>query len=136
MRIRRSLRCGCGPEQWQDRPLRIVASENDEGEALLVDCEDATGERPIGCPWAALRDPWVGAVIRAHRHWKTGALSIDTQPASVVFGIETFDAALNAVQVHDIREDREEQQRAADERALEQAASPRRGLPHRTPHRR
>ena len=115
------MRCDCGPERWSDKPFRL-ALVDDIGERVLRDCEEATGERPVGCPWAALRDPFVGEVVRMHRHWKEGAVSIETLPASIVAGLETFDAALNSVQIHDMREDREERKREAEQRDLDRAA--------------
>jgi hypothetical protein len=66
--------------------------------------------RPDTCPWRAISHPYSQAVIRAHRHWKVGELSAlypDGVPEALRFGIEVYDAALNAIQVADIRADRD-----------------------------
>ena len=92
--------------------------------------------RPETCPWSAISHPYSQAVIRAHRHWKVGELSAlypDGVPEALRFGIEVYDAALNAIQVTDMREDRaprEERREAPAEprkmpRALPAAKRPR-----------
>ena len=47
-------------------------------------------------------------MLRAHRHWKVGELSTiypEGVPEALRFGIEVYDAAVNAIQVADIRAD-------------------------------
>lgn len=85
--------------------------EHDPGESALEYMRDATGLRQTGCPWRAMRDPYVASVLRAYRHWKTGQLEARYGrriPVALIEGIEIYDAALNAVQVTDSREDRAE----------------------------
>lgn len=87
--------------------------EQDPGESALEYMREATGVRQTGCPWRAMRDPFVSSVIRAHRHWKLGQLEARVGrrvPVALIEGIEIYDAALNAVQVTDSREDRAERQ--------------------------
>ena len=87
--------------------------DQDPGEQVLRSCEAASGERPTACPWRAFADPYVSAVIRAHRWWKVGELTTrygDRVPERIAWGVEVYDAALNAVQVHDMREDREQRE--------------------------
>lgn len=109
--LRRSYRCGCDGEAWPRLPYRVTLAvlESDAGEQVLTSCSEATGTRPATCPWASFADPYVAEVIRAHRWWKAGELSTryGRVPLRIVEGIEVYDAALNAVQVHDMREDRE-----------------------------
>lgn len=119
--LRRSFRCDC-VERWDMRPLRRTLPQlhDDPGEQILAGIEKATGERPPGCPWRQLREPFVAAVIRAHRWHKTGELEArcgGSIPEALARGVETYDAALNAVQVYDARERRakEKREREADE---------------------
>jgi hypothetical protein len=40
-------------------------------------CEKWTGQRPRdGCPWAALRDHFVGRVLKAYRQYEKGQLHV------------------------------------------------------------
>ena len=48
--------------------------EGDPAEAILDGCEEATGERPRGCPWRSYADPYVAEVLRVYRWWKAGQL--------------------------------------------------------------
>lgn len=107
-------------------PARILDAEreveHDLGEQVLRDCEDASGERPRGCPWWSMHDPMVVETMRAHRWWIKGELGTKYPlgiPAWLEWSVETYDAALNAVQVHDMREEREEREREAKQRALD-----------------
>lgn len=107
-------------------PVRVLDAglpiETDFGEQVLTDCEEATGQRPRGCPWWALSDPFVTETIDAHRWWSKGALDVRYPlgiPAWLSWSITTYDAALNAVQVHDMRADREEREREMAARRLE-----------------
>lgn len=80
---------------------------------LRENSEKAVGSSTQGCPWQAFRDPFVGAVLRAYRHWKEHQLALlyRDPPHALMVGIEVYDSALNAVQAHDIREDREQRER-------------------------
>lgn len=116
--------CDCEGEGHSHAPARVVASgcpvEADPGESILRDCEATTGVRPVGCPWAALRDPFVAEVIRAHAWREDGQLDVRYPlgvPSRVASGLEIYRVALNAVRVHDQREDRkrrDEERRAAE----------------------
>lgn len=85
--------------------------------------EKAVGSSTQGCPWQAYRDPFVGAVLRAYRHWKEHQLSLlyPCPPHALIVGIEVYDAALNAVQAHDIREEREARERERAKNDLKNA---------------
>jgi hypothetical protein len=113
------MQCDC-VEAWDKRPFRrtLRVLEQDPGEQTLAGLERATGERPPGCPWRQLADPFVTAVIRAYRWHKTGELEArcgGSVPNALARGIEIYDAALNGVQSFDIRARREaeEQERKA-----------------------
>lgn len=104
--------------------------EHDAGEQILRGTETASGERSPGCPWRQMRDPFVVAVMRAHRWWKTGELGTrwgGEIPEALARGIECFDGAINAVQAHDMREEREEREREQRRRELERSV--RGGMP-------
>jgi hypothetical protein len=90
--------------------VRVCQVTGDPSEQILAGIEEATGTRPDGCPWQSFRDPFVGEVLRAYRHWKAQQLTLvwgDDPPAALMRGIEVYDSALNAVQAHDIRKERE-----------------------------
>lgn len=92
------------------------ALEHDEAEGVLRRCGEASGLRPETCPWWALRDPYVSAVRAAYRWWKTGQLGDRAHlPAALVDGLATYDGALNAVQVFDLRAERENRDRPGGE---------------------
>jgi hypothetical protein len=56
-----------------------------------------------------MKDPFVRAVLHAHRWFKEGQLfdRYPNCPAALVRGVELYDGLLNTVQVHDLRADRE-----------------------------
>lgn len=87
---------------------------------LRAGSEKAVGSSTQGCPWKAYRDPFVGAVLRAYRHWKEHQLGLlyPDPPAALIAGIEAYDAALNAVQAHDIREEREVREKERRKREM------------------
>ncbi len=99
--MRASYRCDC-VERHDLRPGRITLPvlEQDPGDKLLRDIEQDCGERPIGCPWRALRDPFVARVIKAHPAWKVGQR---VHGAALNDGCLAFERALNAFQVADLR---------------------------------
>jgi hypothetical protein len=71
-------------------------------------------------------------VIRAHRHWKVGELSAlypDGVPEALRFGIEVYDAALNAIQVTDMREDRVPREERSERHAPAEPRKMPRALP-------
>lgn len=114
--LRASYRCDC-VERHDRRPGRVTAAdlEMDAGETILAGIERATGVRPDGCPMRVLADPFVSAVVRAHRPYVKGELSARhgrSMPIALAAGVDCFDAALNAIEVADMREDREERERA------------------------
>jgi hypothetical protein len=113
--LRRSYGCDC-VERWDRRPGRITLPtlEGDPAEQVLDGIERDTGTRPSGCPWRALRDPFVQRVLRAHRGFAHGDMSArlgGRTPAALVAGVEAFDAAKNAIEAADIRADRAEAER-------------------------
>ncbi len=80
----------------------------------MINCEIPTGSRPTSCPHRALADPFVLEIIKAHRWRAEGSLRErygGAPPSYVLDAIEVYDAALNATQVHDIREDRAEREK-------------------------
>lgn len=88
----------------------MCQTTNDPSEQILAGIEEAASKRPEGCPWQSFRDPFVGEVLDAYRHWKQRQLALvwgDDPPAVLMHGIKTYDAFLNAVQAHDIRKERE-----------------------------
>lgn len=96
----------------------------DASEAVLGGAEEATGTRPDGCPWRAYEDPFVAHVLAAYRWFKNGEL--DTRwpdpPEALLRGLEAYDAALNSVQAHDLREERKRREKERRERDLLDAA--------------
>lgn len=102
-----------------------VCTEDDASERILADAEQATGRRPSGCPWRAYEDPFVGHVLSAYRWFKAGALEtrIPDPPEALLRGLEVYDAALNAVQGHDLREERKRREKERRERELKSAAA-------------
>lgn len=66
--------------------------------------------RPTTCPWQAMRDPFVDAVLRERRWWDRGEPSDrrGALPRALVDGIEEYEVALTAVLVHDARIEREQ----------------------------
>lgn len=84
----------------------------DVAEGVLRQIKTVTGERGEGCPWWVLGDPFVQAVMRAHRHWAKGSLGDRAhQPEALISGLEIFDAALNAAQRFDIENMQEQRER-------------------------
>jgi len=81
--------------------------EADKAEKVLAAIERDTGVRPDGCPWRALRDPFVGRVVRAHRSWKNGH---PIREARLLAGVEAYDAALNQIEAADMKADRRERE--------------------------
>lgn len=72
---------------------------------MLTNLEKVTGVRQMTCPWQALRDPFVIAVLHGHRLFKERQLfdRMPRCPEALMRGIEVYDGALNAVQNHDLR---------------------------------
>lgn len=88
--------------------------ESDAAERSLVSAEEASGGRPISCPWRSLSDPFVIEVVRAHRWWKSGQLATRYPagvPEEIVWGVEEFDVARDSVTATDRRLDDEERER-------------------------
>lgn len=106
----------------------MCAERDDPSEQILSGIERATGGRPEGCPWQAFRDPFVGAVLRAYRWFRSGQLAVayPDLPAALARGLEVYDAALNAVQAYDIREERKRREAERQERELASQAAKRR----------
>lgn len=105
-------------ERWDLRPGRVVTLpvEADPAEHQLERIEQDTGVRLSECPWRALRDPFVSAVVKAHRSFTKGAGTRlgPWSPAALVLGVECFDAAINAIEVADMKADRAEAERKRD----------------------
>lgn len=120
--LRAGYRCDC---DGVERTLRVCSGADDPSEQILTGIERATGERPDGCPWRAFDDPYVGEVLRAYRWWKAGQLALrwPDPPVALLIGLEVYDAALNAVQAHDSREERKRRETEAKERELSRRAS-------------
>lgn len=74
--------------------------EADPAEQVLDKVERDCGVRPDGCPFRATLDPFVGRVTRAHRAWKNGH---EIDEAALRGGVEAWDAAVNAIEVADMR---------------------------------
>lgn len=68
-----------------------------------------------------MRDPFVAEVVQAYRWHEAGQLDLKYPlgvPNVVMWGIEQWASALNSVQVHDMREERERREREFEEREL------------------
>lgn len=103
----------------------VRGSGGDDALGILASCEEATGSEPAGCPWAAMRDPFVLEVIQAHRWSESGQLDVHYPsgiPNVVKLGVEWWAGAVSSVQTHDIREDRRRRAREEAERELQEAA--------------
>ncbi len=126
-KLREGYRCDC---DGRDRVVRVCdVGDGDPSEQILAAIEVATGDRPDGCPWRSFRDPFVAEVLSAYRWWKARQLSTrwPDPPVALLRGIEVYDAALNAVQVHDLRKEREKRETAARERELSRQVGKHRG---------
>lgn len=79
-----------------------------------------------------LRDPFIQAVIIAHRDWTRGALGASDVPLSVWDGVHVFESALNTVRAHDYEVELEEQKvRDEVDRLGRRGGRPRAGVPLR-----
>lgn len=129
--VREAYGCGCGGERFDLRPLRIrrgmggnaVGGSEGGGIGALASCAEATGSEPATCPWASMRDPFVGEVVRAYGWREAGELEAKYPdpggvPNVLIAAIETYASAFNTARTHDIREDRKRREREAEERAL------------------
>jgi len=95
----------------------------DPGERILRAFEEMTGARQTTCPWQAMRDPFVVAVLDEHRlmSMSKGVASVahlGELPRPIVDGLRTYDAILNLVLAHDIRAEAEERDRKAKARGV------------------
>ena len=82
--------------------------------------EEATRLRQTTCPWQAMRDPFVIAVLDAHRWWKERqleAMYAGQIPESIRRGVNVYESAMNAVLAHDREIDRKRRDAEAAERA-------------------
>lgn len=72
-----------------------------------------------------MRDPFVIAVVRAHRWFKDGQLAVrwPNPPEALLRGLEVYDAALNRVVVHDLEADRKRSDVENDARLAELEAN-------------
>lgn len=95
-----------------DEDIGVVV---DPGERIIRKAASITGARWATCPWQAMLDPFVGAVVNAHRWRKSGELTArwPEVPHALASGIEIYDAALQSVIAHDMREAAKEQERKA-----------------------
>lgn len=107
--LRAGWQCDC---DGVDKPVRLRLMREDPSAYVHNSMRAAVGGEPSGCPWRAFHDPFVGAVLRAYRHWKANQLHLlyRDPPAALMVGIEVYDAALNAVQAHDLRQEREKRE--------------------------
>ena len=95
-------------------PYAKVAVElvADQGERLLRSWQEITGVRQTTCPWQAMRDPFVGAVLDAHYRAKGGSIVAANPGLSRVLfeGVEIYERALQAVTAHDMRVEAEKRE--------------------------
>lgn len=97
--------------------MTLPVLESDPAEQVLLDIESATGCKPVGCPWRALRDPYVYEVSKNHRAFTKGELAPRRgarTPAALIWGVETLDQALNAIEVANLKADRAEREKQRD----------------------
>ncbi len=104
--LRRGYRCPC--DGW-DREVGWRPSE--EADQQLERGFEASGWTPPTCPWWTLRDPYVQAVVVAHRDWVKGAITKDDVPAQVWDGIHVLESALNTVRGWDWEREKEKRDR-------------------------
>lgn len=111
--LRRSYRCDC-VERHDTRPGRVTLAvlEQDIAENWMVAVEGDTGVRPDGCPWRALRDPFVVRVVNAYAPWKIGH---PIREERLRRGVEAFHRAVENVMAADMR--REKKKREAKQKA-------------------
>lgn len=114
----------------------MVLTAGDPGERIERSIEEVTGLATEGCPWQAMRDPFVGAVVDAHR-WIAKGVALETLyplgvPYALIHGLREYELALDAVLACDQRrahEDMAERLRAqgdgADFRRLPSRRGPR-----------
>lgn len=100
----------------------------DPAAQVLATMESTSGLRQTTCPWASLRDPFVGRVLSAHSWYRDQQLASRLGgriPEALARGVEVYDAALAIVRAHAMREKRAERE---EERARGGAPT-RRSLP-------
>lgn len=82
--------------------------EADTGEDNLRRIEDATGVRPLRCPWRSTMDPFVAACSRVLRPYRLGH---PIENAALLTGVEILNGAIETIGVHDMRADRVEREK-------------------------
>ena len=72
-----------------------------------------TGDEPIGCPWFAFRDPFVGRVLTAFSAYKEGQLDVVVPDTSyrLIQGVMHYARADNRVTRVRMERDREKRER-------------------------
>lgn len=97
--------------------------DHDYGEQMAASQERAIGTRLVGCPWRQLRDPFVLAVMNAHRWKKDGEL--DTRfghrpiPEALRRGLDVYEPAVNAIENYDRKQEREQREAERKQREAE-----------------
>lgn len=120
--MRRSYRCECSGELHGRVNLRVVQTYGDVVDTVENGHEQSVGRRLGMCPWAAMRDPFVGHVMSAWSWWQKGQLEARYRgdpPEAIVRGVSIFDAALNRVKAFDLREDSDRRKRELESRKNE-----------------
>lgn len=103
--MRASYACDCMGERHVGRESPRMT------DGVLDVIENVTGARPPSCPWSAFRDPLVQDVVSAYRFFESGQLSItvgDDPPPRIVEGVAHYHAAVQHIQMDDMRRQREE----------------------------
>lgn len=96
---------------------------------MFAEIEKATGVRPTGCPWRALRDPFVRAVQDAYPWAESGELRLRwgaDPPHALILGVEVYRRALRATQAHDTERRDEARRREAERNKPKRPPDPQR----------
>lgn len=78
-----------------------------------------TGDRPMACPWNALRDPFVARVLEAHRFKGELAFAVPQPSHRLVKGLAHFEYVGNRIDQmmwEQRKEQREQERRSAEAR--------------------
>jgi hypothetical protein len=82
-------------------------------DGILSAVESYTGHRPVSCPWRALFDPFVHAVIEAHAFFESGNLAVSLVAPShrLVQGVGFYHRAVSSTHANQMTQDREQRER-------------------------
>lgn len=104
-RIRLAYACPCNGESAAGRPYHLESKASLMREAV----HDWTGEAQSGCPWFALRDPFVERVLRAYAWFESGQIAVHAPRAShrLIEGVGYYHRTVGLCQSKQMEIDRE-----------------------------